>query len=106
MTARLERPFDEPWQARAFALVVSLHESGLFSWAQWTDTLAAEIAKDPAQTYYEAWVAALQTLAVQHGAVTLSDVDDSQNAWLAAAARTPHGEPITLDAIRNSSHAN
>lgn len=96
MTVIPEQPFDAPWQARAFALVVGLHESGLFSWEQWTDALATEIAEDPDRPYYEAWLAALQTLAVRLGVVTLVEVDDSQNAWLAAAAHTPHGQPITL----------
>ncbi len=97
MTAPPERPFGAPWQARAFALVVGLQEGGLFSWAQWTDALSAELAEDPDQDYYEAWLAALQTLAVRHGAVTLGEVEDSRNAWLAAPAATPHGQPITLD---------
>ncbi|MUL79877.1 nitrile hydratase accessory protein [Mycolicibacterium sp. CBMA 226] len=98
MTAAPERPFDAPWQARAFALAVSLQDSGLFSGAQWTATLAAEIAADPERPYYDAWLAALERLAVQTGAVTVMEVADSQAAWISAAAKTPHGEPITLDA--------
>lgn len=98
MSAVIEQPFDAPWQARAFALVVSLHEGGLFSWAEWTEALAAQIAEDPDQNYYESWLAALQALAVHRGAVTAPEIDDCRDAWLAAAANTPHGEPITLDA--------
>jgi Nitrile hydratase beta subunit, N-terminal len=32
-----ERVFQEPWEARAFAIVVSLHERGLYTWGEWAD---------------------------------------------------------------------
>jgi nitrile hydratase accessory protein len=48
----IEQPFGEPWQARAFAMVVRLHERGLFSWPDWTAALVSEIAKNPQQDYY------------------------------------------------------
>ena len=35
--------FAEPWEARAFAITVSLHERGLYSWAEWADALATRI---------------------------------------------------------------
>ena len=35
--------FREPWEAQAFALVVQLHQRGLFTWKEWADTLSAEI---------------------------------------------------------------
>ena len=57
-----DQPFTAPWQAKAFALVVALHERGHFTWPQWTEALAAEIAKDGARDYYEQWVAALEGL--------------------------------------------
>ena len=27
--------FNEPWEARAFALAVSLRDQGLFTWTEW-----------------------------------------------------------------------
>ena len=30
--------FAEPWQAQAFALTLSLHEQGLFTWPEWAAT--------------------------------------------------------------------
>ncbi|HBR38100.1 MAG TPA: nitrile hydratase accessory protein, partial [Sulfitobacter pontiacus] len=30
-----EPVFDAPWQAQAFAMAVSLHQSGAFTWAEW-----------------------------------------------------------------------
>ena len=32
--------FAEPWQAQAFALVISLHEKDVFSWNEWADALS------------------------------------------------------------------
>ena len=37
--------FREPWQAEAFALALSLHERGLFTWKEWAATLGEEIKK-------------------------------------------------------------
>ena len=37
--------FEAPWQAQAFAMAVLAAERGLFSWAEWTETLGAEIAR-------------------------------------------------------------
>ena len=38
-----EPVFREPWEAHAFALIVSLHERGLFTWPEWAEALAAQI---------------------------------------------------------------
>lgn len=61
--------FREPWEAQAFALVVSLHEAGLFSWNEWAATLSARIVTaqlggdpDLGTTYYHHWLAALEDI--------------------------------------------
>ena len=97
MTAEPARPFDAPWQARAFALVVSLHQSGLFSWGEWTRTLSESIAADPGRPYYESWLDALQVAVTARAAITASVIAETHQAWLDAAARTPHGVPIELE---------
>ena len=62
--------FREPWQAQAFALVLKLHEQGLFTWGEWADQLnraiaAARAGGDPdlGNTYYYHWLAALENIA-------------------------------------------
>ncbi len=35
--------FEEPWQAHAFAVVMSLYQDGKYSWAEWDDYLGHEI---------------------------------------------------------------
>ena len=42
-----EPVFKEPWEAQAFSLVVALHESGVFSWDEWSEALAQEIRRGP-----------------------------------------------------------
>ena len=37
--------FRAPWEARAFAMALALHKRGLFSWPEWTATLADEIKR-------------------------------------------------------------
>ncbi len=41
-----EPVFKEPWEAQAFSLVIALHESGVFSWDEWSDALAQAIRRD------------------------------------------------------------
>ena len=65
--------FDAPWQARAFATVVSLHREGLFEWNEFQARLAETVAaaEDDADAalddvdetdYYEHWLAAATSL--------------------------------------------
>lgn len=61
--------FREPWEAQAFALVVQLHQLGLFTWKEWADMLSAEIRAvgergeaDTGADYYRHWLAALERL--------------------------------------------
>src|SRR5213592_114578 len=36
--------FAEPWQAQAFAIAVRLSAEGYFTWKEWANALAAELA--------------------------------------------------------------
>ena len=97
--------FAEPWQAHAFALAVALHQRGLFSWPEWAAALAEEIAAaqargdpDHGDTYYQHWLATLERLVAAKGASTPAELQRYQQAWDHAAERTPHGQPIALQA--------
>jgi nitrile hydratase accessory protein len=96
-----EPVFAEPWQAQAFAIVVALHEAGLFTWDEWAATLSAELHRagaDPqGHDYYAHWVAALGALLDRKGVAADAEVDALQAAWQRAAHATPHGEPIVLE---------
>lgn len=95
--------FAEPWQAQAFALTLALHADGRFTWTEWADALAAEIARaraggdsDDGTTYYRHWLAALERLAVTKGLATGTDLAECKTAWEAAYRTTPHGLPVEL----------
>lgn len=97
------RVFREPWEAHAFAMVLTLHQQGLFTWREWADALAAEIieaqaAGDPDQgaTYYRHWLHALEHLVSAKGAGSAAELQRYRKAWDNAADRTPHGHPIEL----------
>ena len=58
-----DRPFTEPWQARAFALAVVTAGRAGVPWDEFRDRLKAAIAARPDQPYYESWLDALEDLA-------------------------------------------
>ncbi|MBY0290176.1 MAG: nitrile hydratase accessory protein [Mycobacteriaceae bacterium] len=93
--------FAEPWQARAFAITVALHDRGLYSWAEWTHALAAriEMAQDAEDggAFYHHWLAALEDL-LTHKGIGSAETARWRDAWQHAAGRTPHGKPIELQA--------
>lgn len=65
--------FAAPWEAKAFALVVHLHQRGAFAWNDWVEALSGEIAADrsrPVETpYYLLWLAAAEKLVAGRGLV-------------------------------------
>jgi nitrile hydratase accessory protein len=96
--------FTKPWEARAFAIVVSLHEYGLYTWTEWADTLASRIRaaqaagdSDTGDTYYHHWLGALEDLLERKG-IGAAETGRWRDAWLHAANRTPHGTQIELRA--------
>jgi nitrile hydratase accessory protein len=95
-----EPVFREPWEAQAFAMAVSLHQRGLFSWTEWAQVLAEQIAAagegDSGERYYHHWLAALESLVAGKGASSRQELARYRHAWEHAAQRTPHGRPIEL----------
>ncbi len=96
--------FAEPWHAQAFAIALSLHQAGVFTWSEWAETLGDEINKaralgdpDDGSTYYNHWMATLERLVDEKGLTSLGTLEEYSKAWGRAADRTPHGNPITLD---------
>ena len=95
--------FRAPWEAQAFAMAVLLNERGAFTWTEWADRLAIEIAAatargedDGGRRYYRHWLAALEGLVAEKGIVSTGERIERYDAWVEAAARTPHGKPIVL----------
>ena len=95
--------FAEPWQAQAFAMTVSLHAGGAFTWAEWAERLGAEIKyaqirgdADLGDTYYDHWLRALEGIVAEKRLIGSKELTHRRDAWDAAARATPHGEPIVL----------
>jgi len=95
--------FKAPWEAQAFAMTLSLHARGVYTWREWADALAAELAAaaargepDDGSHYYEHWLAALEKLAAAKKLVAEQELERRVDEWDAAARATPHGKPIEL----------
>ena len=95
--------FREPWEAQAFALAVSLHERGAFTWTEWATTLGEEIKKaqaagdpDTGETYYHHWLNTLERIVAAKGLTNAQQLARTRDAWEHACERTPHGTPIEL----------
>jgi nitrile hydratase accessory protein len=62
-----EAVFPTAWAARAFALAVALNERSLFTWSEWSETLAAKLAAveadlaADAESYWRAWLPPLRS---------------------------------------------
>lgn len=99
--------FREPWEAQAFGMTLALHDRGHFTWKEWTERLAAEIAAarergetDDGTRYYLYWLAALEKLVADKRLVLTPELLARKHAWDAAARSTPHGKPIELPGRR------
>jgi nitrile hydratase accessory protein len=98
-----EPVFRAPWEAQAFAMVLALHQKGLFTRVEWAQALAGQIKAaqdagdaDLGDTYYQHWLAALEALVAAKGLSSAAELERYQQAWDHAADRTPHGQPIEL----------
>ena len=91
-----EPVFREPWEAQAFAMTVLLHQRGVFTWGEWAQVLGTQIAAGPGKSYYQHWLAALESIVSAKGASTADELIRYQRAWEHAAHRTPHGQSIDL----------
>ncbi len=73
-----ELVFEQPWHARAFGLVMTLVDSGAFSYEQFQERLVAQV---PAHTdYYDAWLVALEDVLADRGLVSAGDVSERAHA--------------------------
>lgn len=95
--------FTAPWEAQTFAMTVSLHARGAFTWREWSAALARELAAaaargdpDDGTRYYEHWLVALEKLVAAKNVVPHDELEHRVAEWDAAAEATPHGKPIVL----------
>ena len=70
-----ELVFEAPWQARAFAIAVTLVEKLGLPWDAFRRRLMDEIAQDPRRPYYESWCAALESMVIELDLATSAALD-------------------------------
>jgi len=99
--------FREPWQAKAFAMVVLLHRQGRFEWDEWVQVLGAEIAacpqqpgEDPDAAYHRQFLAALERIIAALGIANPDDQLRRKEEWRGAYLNTPHGHAVELATAR------
>lgn len=73
----LDRPgaFAAPWEAQIFAMVVKLHERGLFEWSEFAERLSREIRAHPDGPYYHCWFGAAVELLIAKGVLDQATLD-------------------------------
>lgn len=62
-------PFAAPWEARIFALVRTLRDSGHVTADEWTDALRARVGDGIGDVSYHHWVGALEDVLAAKGVV-------------------------------------
>lgn len=75
--------FDEPWQSRAFGIVLAFAEEKVIDYEDFRASLIKSIGEweashaldDKSWEYYEQWLAALERLAIEKGMVTAEELD-------------------------------
>jgi nitrile hydratase accessory protein len=76
-----ELVFEAPWQGRAFGMAVALHDRGAFDWEEFRAALIAEIAAVEARggrfEYYEAWLAALESVLARRALIEPEEVEET-----------------------------
>lgn len=84
-----EPAFEAPWQARAFAIALSLTDrgEGELSWDDFQGRLVEEIDRDgdavegTETVYYEQWLRALERLLVDEGLIEADELADRAAAF-------------------------
>jgi len=97
------RHFEEPWQAQAFALAVSLSVAGLFSWQEWSEELGNTVTQaqetgdpDLGSTYYHYWLNTLERLLSKKEVFDQYVLHQRKKIWEEAYLKTPHGQPVEI----------
>jgi nitrile hydratase accessory protein len=95
--------FEAPWEGRVFGMAMALGDGRAFSWDDFRDRLAAELADAQAHgddsAYYERWLASFERLLLDRGVLTPGELD-ARTAELAAGVFDEHEHyETTSDAI-------
>ena len=96
-----ELVFSEPWQSRAFGMVMALCDRGHLEWEEFRQELIAAVAAWETEhpdgrdyDYWRRWLEALESISSRRGLVSPAEVD-GRAVWIADAASDAghHGHP-------------
>jgi nitrile hydratase accessory protein len=94
-----EPVFQAPWEARAFAMAVTLLQDREYVWDDFRDRLIAEIAaaeeadpdRDSGTHYYERWLASFEELLVEKNILTKGAIEARITQLASGQAETYSG---------------
>ena len=72
-----ELVFDEPWETRALGMAIALNDR-IFSWDEFRAQLQEELAEGTTSAspgYYAHWLASLEHLLIEKGAITPAELE-------------------------------
>ena len=105
-----ELVFEQPWQSRAFGLVVALHDAGAFGWDEFRNNLIARIrlweathGPDEPYEYYEHWLGALEDVLSERRLTDPGNVEARVAELLARPSGWDHDHDHAL--ARGDGHA-
>lgn len=90
-----ELTFNTPWEAHAFAIVVKLHEQGVFSWSEWNLHFAEAIRvseNNAVNSYYQDWLIALEKILLEKGVIELAEYRQEIDSVLTTNSDHAHQE--------------
>ena len=76
--------FRQPWEAKAFAMVVQMHSMGLFTWKEWVSHLSDVIAEasehhmDDGSRYYYHWLAACERVLAANDLISNDEITERE----------------------------
>lgn len=80
-----ELVFEEPWEGRVFGLAVAMTQGGIYDWAEFRHRLVEETRVDESReepnAYYQRWVRALESLVVDRGLITSTEIEARAAAY-------------------------
>lgn len=99
--------FDEPWQARAFAIAVAItnrEDTGSFEWDEFNAAFVSELDgtaplnDDIENRYYDEWVDAIETLLLDAGVISPGEYEERTREFKSGnrdASEFVEGDPHT-----------
>jgi len=102
--------FQSVWEARAFAIVVRLSETGCFTWAEWVGCLASQIEASAAaeraggwaRSDAEVWIDAAEALLIRKGITSAEQLRAKRlAAW---PIDVPHGSVKSSSQSKDPPH--